>query len=60
MESIRAHTPEPAREHPEKEMPQPSVPPEMEPVIPVNDPVPGRPGDGQPPPVIASWISTAH
>ena len=51
---LRAHMPEPAREHPEKEMPQPAVPPEMEPVVPVVDPPqPGRPGDGEPPPVIA-------
>ena len=52
---LSAHTPEPAREHPEKEAPQPAVPPEMEPVVPLIDPPqqPGRPGDGEPPPVIA-------
>ena len=36
------------------EVPDPSVPPDMEPVVPQqNPPQPGRPGDGQPPPVIA-------
>lgn len=45
---------EPEREQPDKEVPQPAVPPEMEPVVPVTDPpAPGRAGDGEPPPVIA-------
>jgi len=35
------------------EMPKPSVPPDMEPVVPQQDPPPGRGADGEPPPVIA-------
>ena len=52
------HTPNPGsdpdEERPEREAPNPSVPPDMEPVVPQQDPLqPGRPGDGEPPPVIA-------
>ena len=53
----RAHTPTPRSdpdEAPDREVPNPSVPPDMEPVVPQQDPpMPGRPGDGEPPPVIA-------
>ncbi len=38
---------------PQREVPNPAVPPDMEPVVPQQDPQPGRPGDGQPPPIIA-------
>ncbi|MGZ5149663.1 MAG: hypothetical protein ACXWI6_06420 [Burkholderiales bacterium] len=39
---------------PDREVPNPSVTPDMEPVVPQQDPPqPGRPGDGQPPPIIA-------
>jgi len=50
------HTPNPGSDPapPGKEVPNPSVPPDMEPVVPQQDPPqPGRPGDGEPPPVIA-------
>jgi hypothetical protein len=54
---VRAHTPTPHSDPdkgPEREVPNPSVPPDMEPVVPQQDPPqPGRPGDGEPPPVIA-------
>ena len=44
----------PGKTDPEREVPNPSVPPDMEPVVPQQDPPqPGRPGDGEPPPVIA-------
>ena len=46
------HVSEPERENPAKEVPQPAVPPEMQPVMPVEDPPPGRAGDEEPPPVI--------
>jgi len=55
---VEAHTPNPGKEPdraPEREVPDPSVPPDMEPVVPQQDPMPGRPGDGQPPPVIADY-----
>jgi len=52
------HTPNPGSDPdrgPEPETPNPSVPPDMEPVVPQQDPpYPGRPGDGEPPPIIAS------
>jgi hypothetical protein len=46
---------EPDKE-PRREVPNPPVPPDMEPtVVPQEDPPkPGRPGDGQPPAVIAA------
>jgi hypothetical protein len=52
-------TPEPATDpspqEPGREVPNPVVPPDMEPVVPQQDPpMPGRPGDGEPPPIIAS------
>lgn len=54
---MNTHAPNPGSEpdpgRPGKEVPNPAVPPDMEPVVPQQDPQPGRPGDGQPPPVIA-------
>jgi hypothetical protein len=44
--------PERAPDAPGREVPEPPVPPDMEPVIPQQDPQPGRPGDGEPPPII--------
>ena len=56
---VKAHTPEPGREPgpaPDRELPNPGVPPDMQPVVPQQDPpMPGRPGDGEPPPVIAMF-----
>jgi hypothetical protein len=58
MTAMRMHTPEPGSEPdrpPERETPNPAVPPDMEPVVPQQDPpLPGRPGDGQPPPIVAA------
>jgi hypothetical protein len=53
------HTPNPGGDpdpsRPDREVPNPAVPPDMEPVVPQQDPPqPGRPGDGQPPPIIAT------
>ena len=58
MHRTALHTPNPGSDpdkgRPEREVPNPSVPPDMEPVVPQQDPPqPGRPGDGEPPPVIA-------
>ena len=54
------HTPNPGSDPdrgPEPETPNPSVPPDMEPVVPQQDPpYPGRPGDGEPPPIIAAVV----
>jgi hypothetical protein len=54
---LRLHTPHPQSDpdppRPDHETPEPSVPPDMEPVVPVQDPPPGRGADGEPPPVIA-------
>jgi len=54
---VKAHTPNPGKDPdraPEREVPNPSVPPDMEPVVPQQDPPqPGRPGDGEPPAIIA-------
>jgi hypothetical protein len=55
---LKLHTPNPGSDpdppKPEREVPDPSVPPDMEPVVPVEDPPgPGRPGDGDRPPIIA-------
>jgi hypothetical protein len=51
------HTPDPggdpAPSRQPTEVPNPAVPPDMEPVVPQQDPQPGRPGDGEPPPIIA-------
>jgi hypothetical protein len=45
---------DPETPRPGREVPNPSVPPDMEPVVPQQDPPqPGRPGDGEPPPIIA-------
>jgi hypothetical protein len=45
---------DPEKPRPDRELPNPSVPPDMEPVVPQQDPPqPGRPGDGEPPPIIA-------
>jgi hypothetical protein len=55
--ALMAQPPSPDREPPSKpgrEVPNPSVPPDMEPVVPQQDPQPGRPGDGEPPPIIAA------
>lgn len=53
----RLHTPNPQSDpdppHPGPEVPTPSVPPDMEPVVPQQEPPPGRGADGEPPPVIA-------
>jgi hypothetical protein len=70
---VRLHTPHPQSDpdppRPDQETPKPSVPPDMEPVVPREDPPPGRGADGEPPPVIASpvtqlssagWTSTPH
>jgi hypothetical protein len=65
------HTPNPGADpDPSREVPNPAVPPDMEPVVPQQDPPqPGRPGDGEPPPIIArtdspgvdaSWTWIAH
>ncbi|MDB5865968.1 MAG: hypothetical protein JWO70_3774 [Betaproteobacteria bacterium] len=41
-------------DEPGRETPNPSLPPDMEPVVPQQDPpMPGRPGDGEPAPIIA-------
>ena len=56
MITYRFHTPNPGSEPGKRdlEVPNPSVPPDMEPVVPQQDPPqPGRPGDGEPPAVIA-------
>ena len=53
--SGRDADPDKKPDKPEREVPNPAVPPDMEPVVPQQDPQPGRPGDGQPPPIIASW-----
>jgi hypothetical protein len=54
----RFHTPHPQSDPdpptPGPEVPNPSVPPDMEPVVPQREPPPGRGADGEPPPVIAS------
>lgn len=52
MRALRAHA-DPEPHEPEREVPQPPVPPEMEPVVPQTDPKPGRTGDGEPPTIIA-------
>ena len=52
MTSMQKPASDPDRK-PEPETPNPTVPPDMEPVVPQQDPQPGRPGDGQPPPIIA-------
>jgi hypothetical protein len=56
---LRLHTPHPQSDpdppRPDREMPEPSVPPDMEPIVPQQDPPPGRGADGEPPPVIAAW-----
>ena len=61
---MRMHTPNPGsrpEDTPEREAPKPGVPPDMEPVVPQEDPPPGRGADGEPPPIIAQpWIWTAH
>ena len=45
---------------PVPEVPVPPVPPDMKPVVPqVDPPAPGRPGDGEPPPVIAHQVRSA-
>ena len=53
----RLHTPNPQSDpdppSPGREVPNPPVPPDMDPVVPVQDPPPGRGADGEPPPVIA-------
>ncbi len=53
----RLHTPNPQSDPdpptPGPEVPNPSVPPDMEPIVPQQDPPPGRGVDGEPPPVIA-------
>jgi hypothetical protein len=62
------HTPNPQSDPdppvPGPEIPVPSVPPDMEPVVPQQDPPPGRGTDPEPPPVIAriahAWTSTPH
>jgi hypothetical protein len=55
MMQIEFHKPGPDKEpeRPTRETPDSPVPPDMEPVVPQNDPPPGRPADGEPPPVIA-------
>ena len=54
---MKAHIPhpdsDPEPEKPGREIPDPPVPPDMDPVVPQQDPPPGRGGDGEPPPVIA-------
>ena len=54
---MQAHTPNPGSDpdppRPERENPSREVPPDMEPVAPVEDPPPGRGADGEPPPIIA-------
>jgi hypothetical protein len=46
---------DPDTDKPGQDVPNPSVPPDMEPVVPQQDPPrPGRPGDGQPPPIVAT------
>ena len=53
---MTAHTPNPGSDpdppRPDRENPSREVPPDMEPVAPVEDP-PGRGADGEPPPIIA-------
>ena len=48
--------PDRAPDSPGREVPDPQLPPDMEPVIPQQDPPaqPGRPGDGEPPPIVAA------
>jgi hypothetical protein len=51
---VTRHAAQPERPQPDREVPSPAVPPDMEPVVPQQDPpLPGRPGDGEPPPVVA-------
>ena len=54
---MQAHTPNPGSDpdppRPDREDPGRGVPPDMEPVVPVEDPPPGRGADGEPPPIIA-------
>ena len=54
---MKAHTPNPGSDpdppRPDREVPEPRVPPDMEPVVPQEDPPPGGAGDGEPPPLIA-------
>jgi hypothetical protein len=64
------HTPNPQSDpdppKPGPEVPDPSVPPDMEPVVPHEEPPPGRGVDGEPPPLIArassfrEWTSIPH
>jgi hypothetical protein len=59
------HTPNPGStpegDPPTRESPSPGVPPDMEPVVPQQDPLPGRGADGEPPPIIAEkWTSIPH
>ena len=51
----RPEDPDRAPDVPVREVPDPPQPPDMEPVIPQKDPPaqPGRPGDGEPPPIVA-------
>jgi hypothetical protein len=51
--------PDRAPDAPGREVPDPPQPPDMEPVIPQNDPPaqPGRPGDGEPPPIVAARVN---
>jgi len=52
VRNFRLNSSEPGKSDPE--VPNPSLPPDMEPVVPQQDPPqPGRPGDGEPPAVIA-------
>jgi hypothetical protein len=58
---LTLHTPNPQSDpdppQPGPEIPNPSVPPDMEPVVPQQDPPPGRGTDGEPPPVIARGLA---
>jgi hypothetical protein len=49
----RPAQPDDTPESPGREVPDPALPPDMEPVVPQQDPPPGRAGDGEPPPIIA-------
>ena len=54
---VKFHTPNPGSDpdppKPGREMPEPSVPPDIDPVPIEEPPTPGRPGDREPPAIFA-------